>query len=102
MLVNNGDNQGLFRGAFMNSGFPNSLLDITHGQDTYDTIVSQTGCQESTDTLQCFRTVPLARLQNVMNALPNLFTPQVRVWLDLLGRLTDVLLMLVAQYPLGP
>ena len=41
MLTNGGDTEGLFRGAFMESGSPIPTGDITHGQKDYDAIVSQ-------------------------------------------------------------
>ncbi|KAJ8521685.1 hypothetical protein ONZ45_g1652 [Pleurotus djamor] len=41
MVANNGNNEGLFRGAFMQSGSPIPVGDITHGQPYYDAILSR-------------------------------------------------------------
>ena len=57
MITNDGNNGGLFRGAFMQSGSPIPVGDITHGQASYDALVAQTGCSGANDTLQCLREV---------------------------------------------
>ncbi|KIM43069.1 hypothetical protein M413DRAFT_26269 [Hebeloma cylindrosporum] len=56
MLANGGNTEGLFRGAFMQSGAPIPVGDITHGQQYYDAVVKQTGCSGAADTLDCLRT----------------------------------------------
>ena len=78
MLTNGGNTEGLFRGAFMESGSPIPTGDISHGQSYYDAIVAQTGCSGASDTLQCLRGVPYDQLKDAMNASPGLFAPQVK------------------------
>lgn len=74
MLTNGGDPEGLFRGAFMQSGSPIPVGDITHGQQYYDALVDSTGCARAADTLQCLREVPFETLMNTINQTPNVFT----------------------------
>lgn len=76
MLANGGDTQGLFRGAFMQSGAPIPIGDITHGQKYYDSLVTDTGCSGAADTLQCLRSVPYASLKAAINKSPGLFSYQ--------------------------
>ena len=68
MVANGGDNEGLFRGAFMESG---SVLpavgDVTVGQPDYDALVQETGCTGVQDTLECLRQAPFPALQAAMN-----------------------------------
>ena len=63
MLANNGNNEGLFRGGFMESGSPVPVGDITTRQPSYDALVSETGCSGASDTLQCLREVPYDTLK---------------------------------------
>lgn len=67
MLVNGGNPAGLFRGAFMESGGPIPLSDLTDSQESYDALVAGTGCSSASDTLACLRTVPLATLKTAVN-----------------------------------
>ena len=67
MLTNNGDNEGLFRGAFMQSGAPVPVGDIANNQASYDNLVSKTGCASSSDTLQCLREVDFDVLKNAVD-----------------------------------
>ncbi|KAF8895233.1 carotenoid ester lipase precursor [Infundibulicybe gibba] len=76
MLSNGGNTEGLFRAAFMESGSPGPVGDITHGQQYYDAIVAQTGCSGSSDTLACLRTVPYAKLKAAINLSPSIFAYQ--------------------------
>ena len=78
MIANGGDNEGLFRGAFMQSGSPIPVGDISHGQKYYDAIVSQTNCSGASDTLQCLRQLPFDTLKAAVDASPGLFSYQVR------------------------
>ncbi|KAJ7625831.1 Alpha/Beta hydrolase protein [Roridomyces roridus] len=73
MLTNNGDTEGLFRAAFMQSGSPIPTGPVENGQKYYDAIVAQTGCVSSKDTLQCLRGVPYPTLKKAMNASPGIF-----------------------------
>jgi acetylcholinesterase len=79
MLVNNGDQEGLFRGAVMQSGGPIPVGDIENGQQYYDTLVKNAACDKSPDTLECLRNVPYARLKYAMDISPNFFAYQVIV-----------------------
>ncbi|KAH9932737.1 carotenoid ester lipase precursor [Epithele typhae] len=76
MVSNGGDPQGLFRGAFMESGSPIPVGDIEHGQGDYDALVSQTGCTGAADTLQCLREVDFSKLKKAVDASPSFFSFQ--------------------------
>ncbi|KAJ5770812.1 uncharacterized protein N7511_002863 [Penicillium nucicola] len=60
LVTNNGDNEGLFRAAIMDSG--NAVGPPYNGtewhQPMYDRIVERAGCTASTRTLQCLRDLP--------------------------------------------
>ena len=73
MLVNKGDQEGLFRGAIMQSGGPIPVGDIEHGQQYYDTLVKSAACDTSPDTLECLRNVPYARFKYAMDVTPDFF-----------------------------
>jgi acetylcholinesterase len=77
MLVNKGDQEGLFRGAVMQSGGPIPVGDIEHGQQYYDTLVKNAACDTSPDTLECLRNVPYARFKYAMDVTPDFFAYQV-------------------------
>ena len=77
-IVSNGGNaEGLFRAAFMQSGSPIPVGDITAKQPLYDHLVRATDCSGSADTLQCLRTAPFEQLAAAINGTPNLFSFQV-------------------------
>ncbi|KAH9960122.1 carotenoid ester lipase precursor [Russula dissimulans] len=76
MLTNNGDQEGLFRGAIMQSGGPISVGPIENGQQYYDHMVRETGCRGQPDTLDCLRRVPYATFKRAMDSSPNLFSYQ--------------------------
>ena len=78
MLVNNGNQEGLFRGAIMQSGGPVPVGDIEHGQHYYDALVKNAGCDSSPDTLECLRNVPYNRFKYAMDISPNFFAYQVK------------------------
>lgn len=78
MLANDGNNEGLFRAAFMQSGSPIPVADITNGQQYYDAISKQTGCSKKSDTLACLKALPLFILQDAVNKSPFLLEYQVR------------------------
>lgn len=77
MLTNGGNTEGLFRGAFMESGAPIPVGDIENGQIYYDALVSQTGCSGKADTLDCLRGVPYATLKAAISKSPGIFDYQV-------------------------
>ena len=68
MVANGGDNEGLFRGAFMESGAVIPIGDVTLGQPDYDALVQETGCAGAQDTLDCLRQVPFPALQTAMSS----------------------------------
>ncbi|EMD39501.1 hypothetical protein CERSUDRAFT_111813 [Gelatoporia subvermispora B] len=76
MLTNGGNPEGLFRAAFMESGSPLPVGDITHGQKFYDALVSETGCTGSADTLECLRQVPFDTLKAAVDKSPGIFSFQ--------------------------
>lgn len=76
MLTNGGNTEGLFRGAFMQSGSPIPVGDITHGQTFYDAAVREVGCASSADTLACLRTIPYETLHAAMDNSPGIFSFQ--------------------------
>ncbi|KUM60589.1 hypothetical protein ACN42_g6551 [Penicillium freii] len=69
LVTNNGDNEGLFRAAIMDSG--NAVGPPYNGtewhQPMYNRIVERAGCTDSTNTLQCLRELPYATLYNTAN-----------------------------------
>ena len=78
MLVNGGNTQGLFRGAFMESGAPLPIGDIADEQKYYDALVKDTGCSDAADTLQCLRGVPYSAFKTAIGNSPGLLDYQVR------------------------
>ncbi|EIW59806.1 carotenoid ester lipase precursor [Trametes versicolor FP-101664 SS1] len=74
MLLNGGDTEGLFHGAFMQSGSPLPVANVTRGQVHYDAIVAQTNCTGSADTLACLRGVPYATFKAAADAAPGLLS----------------------------
>ncbi|KAL2832450.1 Alpha/Beta hydrolase protein [Aspergillus cavernicola] len=67
LVANDGDNEGLFRAAIMESG--NAVGPPWNGTDwyqpMYDRIVNKAGCTNSSDTLQCLREVSFDSLYAV-------------------------------------
>jgi len=82
MLVNKGDQEGLFRGAIMQSGGPIPVGDIERGQAHYDELVKNAGCDKSPDTLECLRTIPYARFKFAIDRSPDFFAYQVKQMTD--------------------
>ncbi|KIJ19264.1 hypothetical protein PAXINDRAFT_8620 [Paxillus involutus ATCC 200175] len=76
MVANDGNSDGLFRAAFMQSGSPLPVGDVSEGQKYYDALVSETGCSNASDTLQCLREVPYEALLDAVNQSPNIFSYQ--------------------------
>ncbi|THH21400.1 hypothetical protein EW146_g169 [Bondarzewia mesenterica] len=75
MVTNNGDDEGLFRGAIMQSGSPIPSGDIIDNQPFYDAVVNETGCTNATDTLECLRGVSFESLQSAANQSPGTMSP---------------------------
>lgn len=61
----------------MESGSFLPVGDITEGQALYDTIVEETGCTGSADTLQCLRALPFDVLKAAIDKSPGIFDFQV-------------------------
>ncbi|KAH8989912.1 carotenoid ester lipase precursor [Lactarius hatsudake] len=76
MLANGGKTEGLFRAAFMQSGSPTAVGDITNGQKYYDFLVARTNCSGSYDTLACLRAAPYEELKAAIDDTPSLFSYQ--------------------------
>ncbi|KIJ95659.1 hypothetical protein K443DRAFT_682874 [Laccaria amethystina LaAM-08-1] len=74
IVTNDGDTQGLFRGAFMESGSPIPLNDITANQRYFDQLVVDAGCQGSADPIACLRTLPFDKLGDAINQSPSLLS----------------------------
>ncbi|KAF8154970.1 carotenoid ester lipase precursor [Crassisporium funariophilum] len=74
LVVNNGNPTGLFHGAFMESGSPIPLTDITTLQPSFDQLVANTNCTGSSNLIQCLRAVPFDALSTAMNQSPNIFS----------------------------
>lgn len=79
-LTNNGNNEGLFRGALMQSGSPVPTAHIEDGQLLYDLIVKAAGCDKNKDTLACLRKLPYLALKSAFDNGPSLFGFNVRSW----------------------
>lgn len=69
-MLKNGDKPNpMFRGAFMLSGGPSWISHVNDGQEAYDQLVLDTGCNSSNNTLQCLRQVPYdALMASVMKS----------------------------------
>ncbi|TBU41183.1 alpha/beta-hydrolase [Dichomitus squalens] len=76
LVTNGGNTEGLFRAAFMQSGSPIPIGDITEGQIVYDQLVEVTLCSGAADTLQCLREVPYEVLKAAIDNTPGLFSYQ--------------------------
>ncbi len=95
LIANDGDSEGLFRAAFMQSGSPLPVGDIEHGQKCdfkvfvrecahlslidYDDLLNKTECAGAPDTLACLRTVPYESLKAAVDTSPFIFDYQVIV-----------------------
>ncbi|KAF8987707.1 carotenoid ester lipase precursor [Cyathus striatus] len=74
LVNNNGNTEGLFRAAVMQSGTLAPLYDITEKQPVYDQLVSNTGCGGSQDTFACLRDSPIDTLMAAVNKTPSITT----------------------------
>ncbi|KFA70306.1 hypothetical protein S40285_01739 [Stachybotrys chlorohalonatus IBT 40285] len=80
MLLYGGDasynGRPLFRGAIMNSGtvVPADPVDCPKGQEVYDTVVRNSGCEGSGDTLACLRELPYDTFLDAANSVPSLLS----------------------------
>ena len=78
LLTNNGDTEDLFRAAFLQSGGPIPVGDITRGQSQYDALVRDTKCDVAADTLECLRQLPFSVLKAAVDQAPGPVSYQVR------------------------
>lgn len=78
-VANNGDNEGLFRAGFSNSGAQLPTGPIENGQDNYDFIAREVGCFNNATSLQCIRDAPYEALKAAMHKTPNVFAYQALV-----------------------
>ncbi|PPR05606.1 hypothetical protein CVT26_009127 [Gymnopilus dilepis] len=76
MLAFGGNTTNLFRGAFMQSGSPVPVGNITGGQQYYDQLVNQTNCSSSNDTLTCLQNVQYDQLKAAVDQTPSYFSYQ--------------------------
>ena len=77
MVTNGGDTEGLFRGAFMESGAVNPSGDVTQGQEDYNDLVRATGCTGAEDTLECLRQLPYSTLMEALSKAPTFLSYRV-------------------------
>ncbi|OSX62566.1 hypothetical protein POSPLADRAFT_1142177 [Postia placenta MAD-698-R-SB12] len=73
MIMNNGDAQGLFRAAIMESGSAYALRNVSAAQGYYDLLVNYTGCSGQADTLACLREAPAEQIVEAVNLTPTTF-----------------------------
>ncbi|KAF9441554.1 alpha/beta-hydrolase [Macrolepiota fuliginosa MF-IS2] len=74
MLAHDGNNSGLFRGVFSQSGAPLPVGDITNGQDHFDDLAEKAGCGGEADKLLCLRTVSLKDIRAAVDATDSFFS----------------------------
>lgn len=72
MLNNNGNAEGLFSGAWMQSGFPLPLNNYSELQGTYDALVDQTTCagSSSSESLDCLKQLSFDELYLAILTVP--------------------------------
>jgi len=69
MIAYGGRDDGLFRGAIMQSGGPASDYQTAQqAQPSYNNITAAANCTNATDTLDCLRKVPVEVLSNIFNS----------------------------------
>lgn len=78
MLTNDGNNEGLFRAAWMESGSVSPAGNVSKVQPNFDFIASETGCASSIDILECLREVPASAIQAAMDRTATYLSFQVR------------------------
>jgi len=78
MVTNGGDTEGLFRGAFMQSGAVTPNGDVSLGQQDYDDLVRAAGCAGAEDTLECLRQIPFSVLKEAVDMSQGFYSYRVR------------------------
>lgn len=74
LVAYGGRDDGLFRAAISESGFPSGVLSyptVDEWQPIYNYVVASTNCTDAPDTLACLRTVPTDALSAVFNSTFN-------------------------------
>ena len=93
MVANGGNTEGLFHGAFMESGATIPSGDVTLGQQDYDDFAQRAGCAGATDTLECLRQLPFPTFKEAVNNGPSFWSYRVRQgFLDQLSLVLNYLL----------
>jgi acetylcholinesterase len=100
MVTNGGNTEGLFHGAFMESGAVIPMGDISLGQHDYDDLVRETGCDGAEDTLECLRQLPFSTFKEAMDMSPGLIS--YRVCHNFLDPLTAVVNYVSQGFSWGP
>ncbi|KAM5543204.1 hypothetical protein V8D89_003078 [Ganoderma adspersum] len=74
LVYNNGDTEGLFRAAFMESGapMPTGYVDNAFLQETFDQFVVDAGCSGSEDAIGCLRNISTDAFTDAVNKAPTL------------------------------
>ncbi|CRG91025.1 hypothetical protein PISL3812_08073 [Talaromyces islandicus] len=70
-IVNNGEPNGLFRGVILGSGsiLSAQAVDSQKAQDVYEDVISRTECAQSSNSLECLRTLNSSTLLSASSAL---------------------------------
>lgn len=79
VLAFDGRDDGLFRGAIMESGGPVALYEESSSDDLYNSLLEQTGCDTASSALSCLRELPYAALNAAINttALSGAWWPKI-------------------------
>ncbi|KAF4581408.1 hypothetical protein EYR40_009693 [Pleurotus pulmonarius] len=72
MVANDGDTEGLYRAAVMQSGTPVPVGDVTKAQIHYNNLVENTGCSDESDTLACLRALDYEILKGAVDQTPSI------------------------------
>lgn len=74
LVYNNGDSEGLFRAAFMESGapMPTGYVDNPFLQATFDQFVIDAGCSGNEDAIGCLRNISTNAFTDAVNKAPTL------------------------------
>ncbi|CEF78536.1 unnamed protein product [Fusarium graminearum] len=76
LVAYDGQHDGLFRAAILESGSPVALFgNATTWQGYYDALVKKTGCDASSNSLDCLRELPWETLNNIFNSTTALGVP---------------------------
>ncbi|CDO68162.1 hypothetical protein BN946_scf184938.g14 [Trametes cinnabarina] len=76
MVTNGGNDEGLFRAGWMQSGAVQAVGNITKLQTTFDFIASEVGCASASDVIGCLREVPADDLKAAGDKTPTVYTYQ--------------------------